>query len=160
SQPLARRPVDVGELVSSVLHEAGAAAREQKVELSVGTLPPCVGDPSLLRQVFANLVDNALKYSRRVEAPRVAIGAAGPASGSAYFVRDNGVGFDMKNADRLFRVFQRLHDPEAFEGTGVGLAIVASIVERHGGRVWADSSPARARRSSSLFPGGLSPPQL
>jgi signal transduction histidine kinase len=100
-----------------------------------------VGDPSLLKQVYANLVGNALKYSRDRAAPKIEIFAEETSQGPRYFVKDDGIGFDVRQRERLFRVFSRLHDPEKFEGSGVGLAIVASIVQRHGGRVAADSGP-------------------
>jgi light-regulated signal transduction histidine kinase (bacteriophytochrome) len=109
----------------------------------VGDLPPCEADRSLLKQVWQNLIDNALKYSRHCHPPILEIGylPVGTAAGPAYFVRDNGTGFDMKYAGKLFGVFQRLHRHEEFEGTGVGLAVVQRILNRHGGRVWAEAKP-------------------
>ena len=92
-----------------------------------------------MRQVVANLLSNALKYSRNAATPIVEVGHAD----GAYYVRDNGVGFDMQYADKLFSVFSRLHRLEDFEGTGVGLAIVKRIIDRHGGRVWAQAEPGR-----------------
>jgi len=92
-----------------------------------------------LRQVWVNLLSNAVKYSRKAEQARIEIGALPEAHRSVYFVRDNGVGFDMKYADKLFGVFQRLHHADEFEGTGIGLAIVQRVVHRHGGRVWAEA---------------------
>jgi len=116
--------------------------------LVMGFLPGCQGDPSLLKQVFLNLLSNALKYSRRTANARIEIGclpqvvrAGEPPATNVYFVRDNGVGFDMQFADKLFGVFQRLHRVEEYEGTGVGLAIVHRIIARHGGRIWAESEP-------------------
>jgi PAS domain S-box-containing protein len=132
--------VDMGELARSVLAEL-------KVQLGgleglvaeIGELPPSKGDPAMLRQVYVNLLSNAIKFSRTKDVPRIEVGGASRAGERVYFVKDNGVGFDMKYADRLFGVFQRLHSVEAFEGTGIGLAIVKRIIERHGGRVWAES---------------------
>jgi signal transduction histidine kinase len=130
--------VDVGELVAAIVAEAGP----RDVVVEVGELGHATADPVLLRQVFANLVENGVKYSRTQPAPRVVVGREKVADRTAWFVRDNGVGFDMRDADRLFRVFSRLHGSE-FEGTGVGLAIVQRIVELHGGRVWAESQPGK-----------------
>ena len=107
----------------------------------IGELPDAECDAALLEQVFINLLSNAYKYSRRREHARVEVGVLeGNASeGPTYFVRDNGAGFDMEYAGKLFGVFQRMHRNEDFEGTGVGLAIVHRIVERHGGRIWAEA---------------------
>jgi light-regulated signal transduction histidine kinase (bacteriophytochrome) len=105
-------------------------------ELVIGELPPVDADPALLRQVLANLLTNALKYTSKREGRRIEVGHA---QGS-YFVRDNGVGFDMRYAGRLFGVFERLHPASEFEGTGVGLALVKRIVERHGGGVRAEGA--------------------
>jgi signal transduction histidine kinase len=111
-------------------------------------LPDCQGDPSLLKQVFLNLLSNALKYSRHNANARVEIGclpqidmAGEPPLRDVYYVKDNGVGFDMQFVDKLFGVFQRLHRAGEYEGTGVGLAIVHRIIARHGGRIWAESEP-------------------
>jgi light-regulated signal transduction histidine kinase (bacteriophytochrome) len=95
----------------------------------------------MLRQVFTNLLANARKFSRDAAEPAVRVGARREPGRIIFFVRDNGVGFDMKYAPKLFKVFQRLHNPEQFEGTGVGLAIVRRVVERHGGEAWAESAP-------------------
>jgi light-regulated signal transduction histidine kinase (bacteriophytochrome) len=107
----------------------------------IGELPEAECDPALLEQVFVNLLSNAFKYSRRREQARIEVGAltTDANEGATYFVRDNGAGFDMEYASKLFGVFQRMHRSEDFEGTGVGLAIVQRIVERHGGRIWAEA---------------------
>ena len=127
-QEVRRHGVDVEALAHTVVLEQPPG----KATLTVGALPRANGDVALLRQVWTNLIGNALKYSRDREAPVVEIGFAD----GAYYVRDNGVGFEMKYADKLFGVFQRLHRDDEFEGTGVGLAIVRRIIERHGGEVW------------------------
>jgi light-regulated signal transduction histidine kinase (bacteriophytochrome) len=106
-------------------------------------MPPCEADPALLKQVYANLLSNALKFTRRRGDDATIDVGCETGERPAYFVKDNGVGFDMRYADKLFGVFQRLHRAEDYEGTGVGLAIVERIVSRHGGRVWADAGPDR-----------------
>ena len=107
----------------------------------IGELPDAEGDAALLEQVLVNLLSNAFKYSGKNEHARVEVGVlnADAAEGPTYYVRDNGAGFDMEYAGKLFGVFQRMHRNEDFEGTGVGLAIVQRIVERHGGRIWAEA---------------------
>ncbi|HUN68675.1 MAG TPA: PAS domain S-box protein [Burkholderiales bacterium] len=140
-QALNRRELRPEEIVRLVLQGNDAAIQERGVAVTLGVLPPCHADPLLLRQVFENLISNALKYSSQAQPPAIEIGARKDAGEAAYYVRDNGVGFDMTYANKLFGVFQRLHAPEQFEGTGIGLALVRRIVERHGGRVWAESAP-------------------
>jgi signal transduction histidine kinase len=130
--------VDVAALARECVAEQRGAS---PAEVVLGELPGVDADPQLLRQVLANLIGNAFKYSARASAPRVEIGALEEDGETRYYVRDNGVGFDMQHAGKLFGVFQRLHGVEEFEGTGVGLAIVQRIVERHGGRVWAQAAP-------------------
>jgi light-regulated signal transduction histidine kinase (bacteriophytochrome) len=109
----------------------------------VGELGAVEADASLLKHALTNLLSNAAKYSRNRDPALVEVGRLAEASGNGctYFVKDNGAGFDMRGADKLFGVFQRLHRAEDFEGTGVGLAIVKRVIERHGGRVWAESAP-------------------
>jgi signal transduction histidine kinase len=108
------------------------------VEFEVGELPRVMGDATLLQQVFGNLIDNAVKFSRDRRPPRVTVGFVPE---NIVFVKDNGVGFSMKHADKLFAVFQRLHVRTEFEGTGIGLAIVQRIIHRHGGKIWGQSEP-------------------
>jgi signal transduction histidine kinase len=137
-QEPSRRPLDMTALAREVLAELNSGARAH-VELSA--LPAASADPALLKQVWSNLVSNALKYSGKRQDPRIEVGGRDAPGESVYWVRDNGVGFDMRYADKLFGVFQRLHRADEFPGTGVGLAIVQRVVARHGGRVWAESKP-------------------
>ena len=123
------------QLASSVYEELKQMSPERSVKLSIHPLPPMNGDAALIRQVFVNLISNALKFSNRGNHAVIEIGSKTEPDESVYYVKDNGVGFDMQYQDRLFGVFQRLHTAEEFEGTGVGLAIVKRIVNRHGGRV-------------------------
>jgi PAS domain S-box-containing protein len=141
-QPLQKAPVVLWDLVRGVLHELPHAP-SVVYEVSPDELGEVEADPALLKQVIANLIANALKFSRDSTPPRVQIGCERRPDATVYFVRDNGVGFDMQHAGKLFGVFERLHNAAEFEGSGVGLAIVKHIVERHGGRVWAQSEPGR-----------------
>lgn len=131
------RPVDMADLAHSVAEALGPQAPAAQVE--VEPMPEALGDATLLRQVLSNLIDNALKYSRQQREPRVVVGFDD--GRGAYFVRDNGMGFDMARADKLFGLFQRLHAQSDVPGMGVGLAIVSRIIERHGGRIQAPSAP-------------------
>ena len=138
---LTRHPVDMGLLAHASLRELADDYPQTKV--SVGALPPAMGDEAMLKQVFANLIGNALKYSARKEGAEIEIGARREDGETVYFVRDNGAGFDMGHAGRLFGVFQRMHAEAEFPGSGVGLAIVKRIVKRHGGRIWAEAAPGQ-----------------
>ena len=111
------------------------------MRFDLGRLPPVQGDPALLTQVWINLLSNAVKFSAKRELPQVGVSAITDGEEFVYFVRDNGAGFNPKYQDKLFGVFQRLHDSESYAGTGVGLALVQRIVLRHGGRVWAEGQP-------------------
>lgn len=138
---LDRQVVDLERVVREVWSELRRQDDVQSAELVVGDLPRCLADRRLIRQVWVNLLSNALKYSRTRSEPRIEIGwredEQQPGS-VVYWIRDNGVGFDQQYVNKLFGVFQRLHRQEEFEGTGVGLALVRRIVQRHGGRVWAE----------------------
>ncbi|MBX3276777.1 MAG: hybrid sensor histidine kinase/response regulator [Acidobacteria bacterium] len=141
-QTLSKRRVDLNELVEDVAAELRSHEPGREVTIHCGELPACNGDPSLIRQIFVNLLGNALKYTRDRDVAGIEIGfipSDGEPSAGAYFVKDNGVGFDMKYSDKLFGVFQRLHRMEDYEGTGLGLAIVQRIVHRHDGRIWAEA---------------------
>jgi light-regulated signal transduction histidine kinase (bacteriophytochrome) len=130
--------IDMAALVAAVCPEAAPPGAIESFELVLGPLPFVEGDPSLLRQVWFNLIANAFKYSMRSETRRIEIGARESPGEIEFYVRDQGAGFDPEYSDRLFGVFQRLHTTEEFEGNGVGLAIVQRIISRHGGRVWAE----------------------
>lgn len=138
-QPLRRQLISPAELVRQALDELIAEREGRRVEIRIGELPPCQADPSLLKQVFINLISNSLKFTRSRGVAIIEIGCRQEDGQQVYFVKDNGVGFDMRYADKLFNVFQRLHLAEEYEGTGVGLAIVYRIINRHGGRIWADA---------------------
>ena len=165
-QDLKKRPVDVSEIVRQSMDDLRTDCEGRAVEFTLGALPACEADPLLLRQVFVNLLSNALKFSRKQEKVRIEVGALKaselaqplvarePQAGVpgqpplpraldpdswVYYVRDNGVGFDMRYADKLFGVFQRLHRQEEFKGTGIGLATVQQIIHKHGGQVWAEA---------------------
>ncbi len=138
-QPLHMQRVDVNELVRQVLEELRLQVEGRQLEIRISELLPSQADRVLLKQVWMNLLSNALKFTREREVAQIEIGAKATEEGELlYFVRDNGVGFDPQQADRLFGVFQRLHSEE-YEGTGVGLAIVERILRRHGGRIWAEA---------------------
>jgi PAS domain S-box-containing protein len=134
--------IDMTEVVQEVIRELEPETGKRPIEWRIGDLPVATGDPSLLRVVLVNLITNALKFTRPRRQARIEIGSLpDQASEDLIFVRDNGVGFDMAYADKLFNVFQRLHRMEEFEGTGIGLATVRRIIARHGGRTWAEGKP-------------------
>jgi len=127
--------------VGEVVRTLQLATSDRDITWRLSPLPTVVGDVSMLRQVLANLVDNAVKYSKKRERAVIEIGLAGDEGDRAViFVRDNGAGFNMRYYDKLFGVFHRLHSPDDFEGTGVGLATVRRIIDRHGGRTWAEGA--------------------
>jgi PAS domain S-box-containing protein len=158
---LRRDRVDMAELARSAFEEAVAdAAARARIDLRIDELPDAEGDASLLRQVWVNLLGNAAKYAAGRERPVVEVTAIPGAARTTYRVRDNGVGFDPRYVDKLFRVFERLHAPDAFEGTGIGLALVKRIVQRHGGEVSAEGREGEGASFSFSVPsaaGGASP---
>jgi len=138
-QALAIRSVSTADVVNAALDDLKALQENRRVKIEVGDLADCEADPSLLRQVWLNLLSNALKYTRKCDPAVIVIGSRGEGETDVFFVRDNGAGFDMQYAHKLFGVFQRLHLADDYEGTGVGLALVQRIIQRHGGRVWAEA---------------------
>jgi PAS domain S-box-containing protein len=136
---VARMKVNFNNLTESIIADQKQASKIE-VTFKVNDLLPAFGDPVLLSQVFVNLISNAIKYSSKTTAPVVEIGSYEKEDENVYYVKDNGAGFDMTYAHKLFGVFQRLHSNNEFEGTGVGLAIVQRIIVKHGGRVWAEGT--------------------
>jgi len=136
---LDRTIVDMNALVGHVRQELVSQEVNRKIEFTIKPLKEVQGDLSMMRQVWINLISNALKYSRKQQVSRIEIGCKNEDHHIVYYIQDNGVGFDMKYSDKLFGVFQRLHKIEEFDGTGVGLALVHRIVSRHGGKIWAEA---------------------
>jgi len=130
--------IEMSELAGAVCVELQATAPERKLQFNLQPLPPARGDQPMIRQVLVNLLSNAIKFTAPREVAFIEIGAEEEENQNVYYVKDNGVGFEMKYADKLFGVFQRLHCDDEFAGTGVGLAFVQRILHRHGGRVWAE----------------------
>ena len=139
-QSMSKRPTSMTTLVREVLTETGKERTGRVIEIQVAELPDCVCDPSLLKQVLINLLSNAFKFTRQKEKALVEVGARQQEGETIYFVRDNGAGFDMQNAQKLFGAFQRFHRYDEFEGTGIGLSLVQRIIQRHGGRIWAEAA--------------------
>jgi len=146
AQPLARQPVNLSQLAGYVIDDLKRAAAERQVEVEIAPGMVVDGDPTLLRLVLENLLGNAWKYSARIAQARLQFNCETQGGRQVFNVIDNGAGFDMRYADRLFGVFQRLHSANDFAGTGVGLASVKRIVRRHGGDIWAESEPGRGAR--------------
>ena len=130
--------IDMAELAKGVFKELNDTVTGQTIQSNINSIPNASGDRSMIRQVFINLLSNAIKFTRPKGTSIIEVGGWTEENENIYYVKDNGVGFDMKYSDKLFNVFQRLHSSSEFEGTGVGLAIVQRIIHRHGGRVWAE----------------------
>jgi len=130
-------------LANAAFHESTTPESRKRIDFHLAPLPPAVGDPTLIRQVWLNLLSNAVKFSSKRERAVIEVGSQGKDGEIIYYVRDNGVGFEMQYVDKLFSVFQRLHSEKEYDGTGVGLAIVQRIIQRHGGRAWADAEVNR-----------------
>jgi len=146
-----KAPVDMNAIVSQVVQELTDGA-PHNTAITIHPLPNTAADRSLINQVWSNLVSNAIKYSGKKEKPQVEIGARPGDGETTYYVKDNGAGFNMKYADKLFGVFQRLHSADEFEGTGIGLATVQKIINKHGGRIWADAVPDEGATFSFTLP--------
>ncbi|HNY03609.1 MAG TPA: ATP-binding protein, partial [Bacteroidales bacterium] len=131
------------DLVSECMQDLSSIHSDEQVITVCGPVPNVMADRALIRQVWINLLSNALKFSAGAGEPKVVVACSEEEGVPIFSVTDNGVGFDMKYADKLFNVFQRLHSSKSFEGTGVGLAIVRRIIERHNGKVWAHSEPGK-----------------
>lgn len=137
---LGKTTVAPGDVVRAALEELQTEQQNRHVEIVVGELPSCTADAILLKQVFVNLLSNALKYTGKKEFARIEVGARDESGRCVYYIRDNGAGFDPRHGDKLFGVFQRLHLADEFEGIGIGLSIVQRIIHRHGGRIWAEGA--------------------
>jgi len=154
------QPVDIAELARAALDACQEGAPERLVEIVVAPRLPAGGDPRLLAQLVGNLVGNAWKFTSRHAHARIEVGGAQDADGQwVYFVRDDGAGFDMAYASRMFEAFRRMHAADEFEGTGIGLAIAHRIVTRHGGRIWAESAPDRGATFYFTLGAGAAAPQ-
>jgi two-component system, sensor histidine kinase and response regulator len=138
-----RQRIRMMELIEETFQDLAPDLTNRRIDWQRHQIPDTVGDPQLLKQVWVNLLANAVKYTRPRDPARIEIGAEEADDEIIYYVKDNGVGFNMQYADRLFGVFQRLHTETDFEGTGVGLANVRRIVQRHGGRTWAEGVEGR-----------------
>jgi light-regulated signal transduction histidine kinase (bacteriophytochrome) len=145
--------IDMVELVEKVSMELRSAVPERKLRFNIKKLPTAQGDPAMIRQVMINLLSNAIKFTREKRLAVIEVGSIARDGENIYYVKDNGVGFDPEYKDKLFRIFQRLHSEEEFEGTGVGLAIVQRIIHRHGGRVLAEGEVGHGATFYFTLPG-------
>lgn len=150
---LERKAVEMPGLVNAVIDELKAGNSLTKAEFKIGELHDTQGDAVLLKQVWQNLCSNAVKYSSKKDKPVIEVGMLNTAGGKAYYVRDNGAGFDMQYADKLFQVFSRLHTNSEFEGSGVGLATVHRIIAKHGGNIWAEAKVGEGATFYFTLPG-------
>jgi light-regulated signal transduction histidine kinase (bacteriophytochrome) len=141
-------------LAREITDELLVAERHRRTSVEIAPLAPAVGDPAMIQQIWINLLSNALKFTSNTANVFISVGSKTGEGQNTYWIKDNGVGFDPKYAHRLFQVFQRLHSSSEFEGTGVGLAIVQRIVQKHGGRVWAESLPGEGATFYFTLPAG------
>jgi light-regulated signal transduction histidine kinase (bacteriophytochrome) len=140
---LQKADVDMTDLFRAIVTELRANERSRSVTVEIAELPPAHADVVLLRQAVSQLVTNALKFSRRREEAKIEIGCQKIDQQNAYFIRDNGIGFEMQYAPKLFQVFQKLHTGDEFEGSGIGLAMAHRVITRHGGKIWTESKPSQ-----------------
>jgi light-regulated signal transduction histidine kinase (bacteriophytochrome) len=131
--------IDMKELVRSVFYQLSTPKSRERIDFQVGHLPETISDSTLIREVWLNLISNAIKFSSKRDRAVIEVGYLQEEDNNVYFIRDNGVGFEMRYAGKLFTIFWRLHTEKEFEGTGIGLAIVQRLIHRHGGKVWAES---------------------
>lgn len=143
TQPLKMQTISMSLLVKEVIEELRRSQPERQIQTLVKDIPDTIGDIALIRQVLINLLSNAFKYTSQTDKAVIETGCCRQKDETAYFVSDNGIGFDMESAQKLFGVFERLDNSREFEGTGVGLSIVQRIIHRHGGKVWAEASPRK-----------------
>lgn len=151
-EPLTKTQVDTTALVRDVVDELRRLHNGRNVVVEVGDLPPCIGDRALLRQLVANLLSNAFKFTRGKPTALITVIGWSKDGERTYAIRDNGAGFDMQRAEKLFGAFQRLHGADQYEGTGIGLSIAERIVQRHGGRIWAEARPDKGATFSFSLP--------
>ena len=152
-QSINRRRLELKQLVEGVIDELATETANRQIEWRIAELPAVSCDPALMRIVYTNLLSNAVKFTRKQQKAVIEIGQQTCEGKVLLFVRDNGVGFDMRYADKLFGVFQRLHQERDFEGTGIGLATVNRILQRHGGKIWAQSEPDKGATFYFTFEG-------
>ncbi len=153
---LKKVPIDVNDLVTKIVQDLYPQLGGRSVTWRISALPPVVADRSLLRQVLVNLLSNAIKYTSKTAEAQIEVGVCPqkePGVDTVFYVRDNGVGFDMQHAGKLFRPFSRLHTQKEFEGTGIGLSIVSSIIQRHGGKAWVEAQPGAGATVFFSLPG-------
>ncbi len=153
-QEVKQTEIDMGEMARNIFDELTQTIPERSIELDIKMLPPACGDKTMIRQAIFNLLSNAIKFTRPKESGRIEIGCITKENENIYYVKDNGVGFDMQHAAKLFEVFQRFHSADEFEGTGVGLAIVQRIIQRNGGRVWAHGKVNKGATFYITLPSG------
>ncbi len=143
TKEIRRSEIDMGALTGKVIEELKPVIGNRNIRFEVRNLPPAYGDLPMVRQVVVNFLTNAIKFTRTVETPVIEVGGHKQEMKNIYYVRDNGIGFDRKSGERLFGMFQRIHSPEQFEGTGIGLFMIKQIIEKHGGKVWAEGEPEK-----------------